>query len=70
MNKPPNKDKDEDERFMPADDPREVVQTPFDRLLSRTLMQLSFGWLKAISIEAWRKEQMTSSMFLPFPTIV
>jgi hypothetical protein len=55
---------------MPADDSSEVVQTPFDRLLSRTLMQLSFGWLKAINIEPWRKEQMTSSMFLPFPTIV
>ncbi len=37
MNEPPNKD--EDERIMPGDDSSEVVQTPFDRLLSRTLMQ-------------------------------
>jgi hypothetical protein len=37
MNEPPKKD--EDERFMPGDDSGEVVQTPFDRLLSRTLMQ-------------------------------
>jgi hypothetical protein len=35
MSEPPKKD--EDERFMPGDDSSEVVQTPFDRLLSQTL---------------------------------